>query len=75
MHVSRISLRLRPIGADVPKTVDRYMDGRIAATMPLDPIDNGFGPMGAGGFDPMRTGESIGSVVLYGRTQTVDLVQ
>ena len=48
---------------DVPKIVDWYMDGKINVddlithTMPLDDINNGF--------DLMRAGESIRSVVTY----------
>ena len=48
---------------DVPKIVDWYMDGKIniddliTHTMPLDDINNGF--------DLMRAGESIRSVVTY----------
>ena len=48
---------------DVPKIVDWYMDGKINVddlithTMPLDEINNGF--------DLMRAGESIRSVVTY----------
>ena len=48
---------------DVPKIVDWYMDGRIdidsliTHTMPLEQINEGF--------DLMRRGESIRSVVIY----------
>jgi S-(hydroxymethyl)glutathione dehydrogenase/alcohol dehydrogenase len=48
---------------DVPTIVDWYMDGKInideliTHTMPLEDINKGF--------DLMRTGKSIRSVVLY----------
>ena len=48
---------------DVPKIVDWYMDGKIniddliTHTMPLEKINEGF--------DLMKNGESIRSVVLY----------
>jgi S-(hydroxymethyl)glutathione dehydrogenase / alcohol dehydrogenase len=48
---------------DVPKIVDMYMDGKIniddliTHTMPLEKINEGF--------DLMKSGESIRSVVLY----------